>query len=112
MAPGENPSLKLVLDPDKTRIVDLRDGQEGFDFLGFHPRLVKSRKYGKWYCQRWPSGRAMAAIRAKVKAISAPRARLKWPIGNIVAELSPVPRGWGNYFRWVGQVIQEVLLGR
>src|SRR5215471_10301286 len=35
-------ALKLQVHPDKTRIVDLRDGAEGFDFLGFHHRLVKS----------------------------------------------------------------------
>ena len=93
-------ALKLVLHPDKTRIVDLRDGAHGFDFLGFHQHLVRSRKYGKWYCQRWPSGRAMAAIRARVKATTAPRFRLKQPIGNLVAELNPVLRGWCNYFRW------------
>ena len=93
-------ALKLVLHPDKTRIVDLRDGAEGFDFLGFHQHMVRSRKYGKWYCQRWPSGRAMAAIRARVKATTVPRSRLKQPIGNLVAELNPVLRGWCNYFRW------------
>jgi RNA-directed DNA polymerase len=97
---GRAQALKLVLHPDKTRIVDLRDGAEGFDFPGFHLRLVKSRKYGKWYCQRWPSARAMASVRAKVKAITAPRSRLKRPIGVLVAELNPVLRGWGNYFRW------------
>lgn len=97
---GTAQALKLSLHPDKTRIVDLREGADGFDFLGFHLRLVKSHRYRKWYCQRWPAGRAMASIRAKVKAITAPRSRLKWPIGELVAELNPVLRGWGNYFRW------------
>jgi RNA-directed DNA polymerase len=81
-------ALKLVLHPEKTRIVDLRDGADGFDFLGFNLHMVRSRKYGKWYCQRWPSGRAMAAIRDKIKATTAPRSRLKQPIGNLVAELT------------------------
>jgi group II intron reverse transcriptase/maturase len=97
---GRAKALKLALHPEKTWIVDLGDGADGFDFLGFHLRLVRSRRYGKWYCQRWPSGRAMASIRAKVKAITAPRSRLKQPIGQLVAELNPVLRGWGNYFRW------------
>lgn len=97
---GTAQALKLSLHPEKTRIVDLREGADGFDFLGFHHRLVKSHRYRKWYCQRWPAGRAMASIRAKVKAITAPRSRLKWPIGELVAELNPVLRGWGNYFRW------------
>lgn len=42
----------------------------------------------------------MAAIRAKIKSITAPRYRLTWQIGRLVEELNPVLRGWGNYFRW------------
>ena len=97
---GRAQALKLALHPDKTPIVDLNAGTGGFDFLGFHLRLVKSRRYGRWYCQRWPSGRAMASIRTKVKAITAPRSRLKHSIGVLVAELNPVLRGWRNYFPW------------
>ena len=35
--------LGLEPKPDKTRIVQLVEGQPGFDFLGFHHRLVRSR---------------------------------------------------------------------
>lgn len=93
-------ALKLRLHPEKTRIVDLRQGAEGFDFLGFHHRLVKSRKTGRWVLQRWPSRRAVAGILAKVREIAGSRRRLKEPISVIVAELNRVLRGWGNYFRW------------
>ena len=93
-------ALRLTLHPEKTRVVGLDEGAAGFDFLGFHIRMVKSRRSGRWYCQRWPSGRAMAAIRARIKAITAPRSRLKWPITWLVGELNTVLRGWGNYFRW------------
>jgi group II intron reverse transcriptase/maturase len=34
-------ALKLRLHPEKTRVVDLRQGVDGFDFLGFHLRLVR-----------------------------------------------------------------------
>lgn len=97
---GRAAGMHLTLHPDKTRVVGLGDGAGGFDFLGFHLRMVKSRKYGRWYCQRWPGQRAMAAVRAKIKAITAPRSRLTWPISRVVEELNPVLRGWGNYFRW------------
>jgi len=93
-------ALKLQVHPDKTRIVDLRDGAEGFDFLGFHHRLVKSWRTGKYSCQRWPSPKAMVSIRAEIKAITAFRWRLKEAISVIVAELNRVLRGWCNYFRW------------
>src|SRR6266540_1008044 len=66
----------------------------------FHHRMVMSRKYGRRFCQPWPSRRAMASVRAKVKAITAPRDRLKRPMHQVVEELNPVLRGWGNYFRW------------
>jgi len=92
-------ALHLVLHPEKTRMIDLREGVDGFDFLGFHIRLVKSWRTKRWYCQRWPSGRALSAIRAKVKAITGPRSRLKWPIQEMVSVLNPVLRGWGQYFR-------------
>ena len=39
---------ELGLEPKaaKTRIVHLEEGGEGFDFLGFHHRLVRSRGLG------------------------------------------------------------------
>src|SRR5579859_1068333 len=70
-------ALKLELHPEKTGIVELSGGEQGFDFLGFHHRLVKSGRTGVWWCQRWPSRRAMASIRGKIKEIAAPRHRLK-----------------------------------
>jgi group II intron reverse transcriptase/maturase len=97
---GTAQALHLRLHPDKTRVVDLRGGEDGFDFLGFHHRVVRSSRYPAWYCRRWPSQRAMAGIRARVKAITAPRHRLTWPIQALVKELNPVLRGWGNFFRW------------
>jgi hypothetical protein len=93
-------ALKLRVHPDKTRVVDLSGGVDGFDFLGFHNRLMKSWRTGRYSCQRWPSRRAMAGLRAKVKEITAPRWRLKEDIGVLVGELNLVLRGWCSYFRW------------
>src|SRR5581483_6689595 len=60
--------LGLVLHPDKTRIACLSRGGEGFDFLGFHHHKVESwKRRGRWYLQRWPSVRAMTAIRRKIR---------------------------------------------
>jgi hypothetical protein len=60
--------LGLRLHPDKTRIVCLTGGQQGFVFLGFEHYLRESEKWrGKWYLTKWPSRRAMASIKAKVK---------------------------------------------
>ncbi len=61
--------LGLRLHPDKTGIVCLANGGQGFDFLGFHHRKVESwRRRGRFYLQRWPSGRAMRVLREKIRA--------------------------------------------
>lgn len=92
--------LGLTLHPVKTRVVNLGDGQEGIDFLGFHCRKVESWRYrGKKYLQKWPSQRAMKAVRERIRAITAPRHRLPEAVAAIVDEVNPVLRGWGAYFR-------------
>jgi RNA-directed DNA polymerase len=91
--------LGLRLHPDKTRIVCVRSGAGGFDFLGFHHRMVESRKRrGRWWMHKWPSQRAMASIRAKVRDLTAPR-QVGLPLEVVVEQLNPVMRGWGAYFR-------------
>lgn len=93
-------TLGLHLHPDKTRIVHLHKGAEGFDFLGFHLRKCESSKRrGKWWLLRWPSKRAMASIRAKVRERTA-RHHAHLPMEQVVANLNRVLRGWGNYFRY------------
>jgi RNA-directed DNA polymerase len=92
-------ALGLRLHPDKTRIVDLRHGVEGFDFLGFHHRMVQSRKRrGRYWLNKWPSPRAMASIRGKVRDLTAP-SRVGLELSVVVEQLNPVLRGWGAYFR-------------
>jgi RNA-directed DNA polymerase len=96
--------LGLDLHPDKTRVVDLREGREGFDFLGWHFRARMSgpmwEKYGKvrYYLQRWPSARSMKRARARVKALTG-RSRVGKDLPEVIGELNLFLRGWGNYFR-------------
>jgi hypothetical protein len=91
--------LGLRVHPDKTTIVDLRRGAEGFDFLGFHHRMVESRKRrGRWWLNKWPSSRAMTSIRGKVRDLTAAN-RVGLDVRVVVEDLNPVLRGWGAYFR-------------
>ncbi|MCA1677692.1 MAG: group II intron reverse transcriptase/maturase [Actinobacteria bacterium] len=96
--------LGLGLHPDKTKVVDLRKGREGFDFLGCHFRARVSgrlleRGICRYYLHRWPSARALKRIRAKIKARTGRnRVGIK-DIRELIAELNPILRGWGNYFR-------------
>jgi hypothetical protein len=96
--------LGLELHPEKTRTVDLSRGREGFDFLGchLHKRMsgpIWERTHRRvFYLHRWPSTRAMGRVRARVRALT-PRARCHEDLRRVIADLNPVLRGWGQYFR-------------
>ena len=96
--------LDLELHPEKTRRVDLTHGRAGFDFLGCHVRkrmsgpLWERHHRRVYYLQRWPSPRAMRRIRQRVKACT-PRGVCHRPLRDTIAQLNPVLRGWGAYFR-------------
>jgi len=93
-------TLRLQLHPDKTRLVELGLGKDGFDFLGCHLRIVKSRFKGRTYLFRWPSAKAMRSVRTKIHDLTG---RRRWAgmkdIRDVIQVLNPVLRGWGNYFR-------------
>jgi RNA-directed DNA polymerase len=96
--------LGLELHPDKTRQIDLSWGHGGYDFLGCHlrkrfsgPQWERTRRR-VYFLQRWPSRRAMQRVRARVKAHT-PRSVCHRPLREVIAQLNPVLRGWGGYFR-------------
>lgn len=96
--------LGLELHPDKTRRVELYDGKEGFDFLGCHlhkrlsGRLLEKKGVRLYFLQRWPSQRSMQRIRQRVKELT-PKSRCHADLRDVIADLNPVLRGWGSYFR-------------
>ncbi|MFF3517441.1 group II intron maturase-specific domain-containing protein [Streptomyces sp. NPDC002573] len=89
----------LQLHPDKTGIVHLARGGQGFDLLGFHHCKVESwRRRGRFYLQRWPPARAMRVLRDKIRAATV-SSKTERPVSAVVADLNPVLRGWAAYFR-------------
>ena len=106
----------LELHPEKTKVVDLREGREGFDFLGCHFRARVSgrlleRGIRRYYLQRWPSMRAMKRIRVRIKALTG-RGRVGIDIREVIAALNPILRGWGNYFRTGNAGIKFIRIDR
>jgi RNA-directed DNA polymerase len=97
-------SLGLQLHPDKTKVVDLRQGREGLDFLGCHfharmsGRLWQDKRIVRYYLHRWPSQRAMERLRDKIRDRTG-RNRAGTDIRDVIADINPILRGWGNYFR-------------
>jgi len=96
--------LGLTLHPDKTRVVDLREGKEGFDFLGCHlrarmsGRLWEQKRIVRYYLHRWPSQRSMKRAHLRIKALTG-RSRVGMQLEDVIGALNLFLRGWGNYFR-------------
>ena len=74
-----------------------------FDFLGGHlrkrvsgPIWVRERKR-VYFLHRWPSTRSMTRVRLRVKELTG-RNRYVTDVRVLIDDLSPVLRGWGNYF--------------
>jgi RNA-directed DNA polymerase len=94
--------LGLRLKPSKTRIVHLREGGEGLEFLGFEHRWVRSRgprSRHVAYLARWPSRNAMQHARDRIRELTV-RDRLLLSVESIVRDLNQFLRGWAGYFRY------------
>jgi RNA-directed DNA polymerase len=96
--------LGLELHPDKTRIVELSEGRDGFDFLGchFHARVsgrLLERGIRRYYLQRWPSIRSVKRVRSRIRGLTGRNRSGVKDIRLIIQDLNPILRGWGNYFR-------------
>lgn len=94
--------LDLKLHPDKTKIVGLWDGKEGFDFLGMHNRrFSKIRKNGRPYGElyQYPSKKAMKKIKSDVRENINQRFLLVKSEEDIIKLMNPKIRGWRNYYQ-------------
>jgi RNA-directed DNA polymerase len=87
--------LGLRLSPDKTQVVHIDDG---FDFLGFHIRRMRKRGAAKMFVYTKPSKKAIASIKARVRAMTY-RSNLHMPPADLLRFLGRMLRGWANYFR-------------
>jgi RNA-directed DNA polymerase len=92
--------LGLSLAADKTRIVHVADGTQGYDFLGFHHRMVPSRRNrAVRYPACWPSDAAMSRARSRIRELTG-RNRCHVPTHLLVEEINRFLRGWRQYFRY------------
>lgn len=87
--------LKLNLKPQKTRV--LSANQEGFDFLGFRFVRKVSPKTNRLTTYYFPAQKAVNNIKQRIRQVVDHRRPKK--AEAIAQELTPILRGWVNYFR-------------
>ena len=87
--------LRVVVNEDKSRMVDLKQG-DSFTFLGFEYRRVLSLKR-KWRPYYAPKLKKRSALFEKLREVF--RQHVSWPVKKVIEKINPILRGWGNYFR-------------
>jgi RNA-directed DNA polymerase len=100
--------LKLRLHPAKTRIVEMVNGKEGFDFLGAHLRKVRQVKRPKeWRPVSWPNAKAMRRVRGEIGEQIRRAGRTKEGYEGLLEALGGYLGGWANYFKHTTEAEQR-----
>ena len=86
--------MGLRLSEHKTGIAHI---DEGFDLLGFRIRRDTKRGSKRRYVYTYPSKKALASIKRKVRAVT--KQGTNNPLSSLLRQLNGVLRGWTNYFR-------------
>jgi len=92
--------MKLEINREKTRVVDLKQAGASLDFLGFTFRYDRDR-YGRdhTYLNVGPSKKAVAKEREAVRQMVSSRTCFQ-PLPELIATLNRHLDGWANYFRF------------
>jgi RNA-directed DNA polymerase len=91
--------LKLEINRDKTRTVDLRAKGASLDFLGFTFRWDRKKYWGsqRQYLNVFPSKKAQQRERQKLHEMTGVKYLWK-SVPKLIADLNRHLRGWANYF--------------
>ncbi len=84
----------LRLSEEKTTTVHV---DEGFDFLGFHIKRNRKRGTHKRFVYTYPSKKALAAVTARVRALT--HGSMNLSLTRLLDRLNRLLRGWTTYFR-------------
>jgi RNA-directed DNA polymerase len=91
--------LKLQINREKTRVLNLRQSGQALDFLGYTFRYDRD-KYGRAqrYWKLQPSRKAMAREREALRKLISPK-QCSTPLPELIGQLNRHLRGWAKYFQ-------------
>jgi RNA-directed DNA polymerase len=107
----------LSLHPEKTRIANLNEVGDGFDFLGYRFQQTRAKRI-----RRWAGKKAVSKLRDRVRPVT--RRTNGHSLEAIIDQLNRILRGWFEYFKhskasnlqtqdqWVRNRLRSVLKGR
>lgn len=96
--------LELAMNTEKSKLVNLWEDKEGFDFLGHHHRrLPYWGRRGKilYYLRSYPSTKALKKMRTRIREELSSRSRLAWSLKDLIQRINPIIQGWKNYYATV-----------
>ena len=85
----------------QTTMVNMWDGAEGFDFLGFHHRRKRTEtSTGRVFSEthQFPSKKAKAKMRENIRSVFSSRSMLLKSVDEMVKILNPKIVGMRNYY--------------
>ena len=88
--------LDLILNRDKTTVVDLKQPGSSIDFLGFTFRFDHSLHGPGRYLNIMPSAKSLKRARSRVHDMTVRRIQL--PVQEVIDNVNRFLVGWGNYF--------------
>jgi RNA-directed DNA polymerase len=89
--------MKLSINREKTRTVNLDAPKASLDFLGYTFRYDRSRYGGGRYLNWFASGKSVSRERQKLREMTDATMSFK-PIKAMIDQINAQTRGWKNYF--------------
>ena len=82
----------LQLHPEKTRVLDMNEPGEGFDFLGYHFAYTRTGKL-----DRWPRTKSLRKLKDSIRA--ATRRCHGHSLSTAIQRTNRITRGWFEYYK-------------
>ena len=89
--------MGLVINKEKTKVVDLKKAGSSIEFLGFQVRFAKSKYNKGQYVKIEPKKKAFAKAKMAVREILDRKNNYK-PVKDVVKRLNGFLDGWAGYF--------------
>jgi RNA-directed DNA polymerase len=93
-------SMKLSINDEKTKVVDISKMGSSFEFLGFSFKKIKGFYRDTVYVKIQPSKKSQEKLKNAIRDIVKHRTGRK--LEQLIRKINPILRGWKNYFCKVG----------